>query len=145
MSSTPPRSPIDVPTRETVDFLRAHLPPGASLLEIGCGPGDVALAMTRMGYQVHGVDPDADAVATARDRGVVVSQASWPETPLEPFPVDAVAFTRSLHHVSQLEASVREAARWLRPGGQVLVEDFAFTTPPPIWRRPLPGTCGWTR
>ena len=36
------RRPIDVPTRETVEFLAAHLTHGARLLEVGCGGGEVA-------------------------------------------------------------------------------------------------------
>ena len=41
------RKPIDVATRETVEFIRAHSAPGDRVLEVGCGRGEVAHALGR--------------------------------------------------------------------------------------------------
>lgn len=38
----------------------AHLPPvPSSLLEVGCGTGELALALSAAGYRVVAIDPDA--------------------------------------------------------------------------------------
>ena len=117
--------PIDVPTRETVDFIRACVEPGASLLEVGCGSGEVA-AQLALSHRVKALDSDAELVEQARGLGVDASVATWPRYsgPL----VDAVAFTRSLHHIDRLDAAVQRASSILHPGGWLLVEDFAFAS-----------------
>jgi SAM-dependent methyltransferase len=119
------RTPEDIATRHTVTLLRAHLPPAAKLLEIGCGTGQVAQALLDEGYQVLAIDPDANAVSQARTLGVPAFRAAWPDFRGGPF--DAIAFTRSLHHIGPLRAAVRRARELLQPQGVMLVEDFAYT------------------
>ena len=116
--------PIDVPTRATVAFVASYLPSGGAVLEVGCGDGRVALELLNRGYRVVGVDSDQELIARAQERGVPAVLASWPE--FECAPVDAVAFTRSLHHISPLQKAVGKARDVLRPAGMLLVEDFAF-------------------
>ena len=116
--------PVDVATAETVTFLTRHLAPAAQLMEVGCGEGRVAQALQRLGYGVVGIDADEEAVARAINRGSPVVKASWPDFSSDL--VDAVAFTRSLHHVGALQPAVRKARDTLKPNGKLLVEDFAF-------------------
>lgn len=116
--------PIDVPTRETTDFLASHLRAGATLIEVGCGEGDVGVELARRGLRVTAIDSDPDAVAGARRRGLDARIATWPA--FEHAPVDAIAFTRSLHHIHPLDGAVARARELLHPGGVLLVEDFAF-------------------
>jgi len=118
------RTPIDVPTLATVAFIASHLPPGASVLEVGCGEGRVALELLNRGYQVIGVDSDQEVIARAQERGVSAVQASWPA--FESAPLDGVVFTRSLHHIAPLRRAIHKAREVLRPRGMLLVEDFAF-------------------
>lgn len=118
------KKPIDVPTRATAEFLSAHLPARSRILEIGCGEGHVARELLNRGYEVTGVDPDPEAVRRAKRMGVAAVEAAWPE--FECADVDAVVFTRSLHHISPLPDAVRRAHQVLRPEGRLLVEDFAF-------------------
>ena len=120
----PARLPIDVPTRETTAFIAGRVPAGASILEIGSGAGHVAAELDRRGYDVLGVEADAEAAAASRSRGVRVIEAAWPAC--ETGPVDAIAFTRSLHHISPLGEALARARAALRPEGVLLVEDFAF-------------------
>lgn len=42
------------------------LPPGASLLDIGCGTGQFSRRFAQAGYRVTGIDPDPERVAYAR-------------------------------------------------------------------------------
>ena len=118
------KKPIEVPTRATADFIASRVLRGTAILEVGCGKGHVARELLDRGYRVNAVDANPQAVAEARARDVAAMHASWPE--LECDPVDAVAFTRSLHHIGSLRPALQKAHELLRPSGALLVEDFAF-------------------
>ena len=91
---------------------------------MGCGEGHVAAELTLRGYRLTGVDADPESVVQAQERGVHAVSASWPE--FDSPPLDAVVFTRSLHHISPLDQVVDRAGELLRPMGYLLIEDFAF-------------------
>lgn len=116
--------PVDVPTRATVAFIASYLPSGTAILEVGCGEGHVARELLNRGYQVTGIDSDREVIARAQARGVSTFLAPWPE--FECSPVDAVAFTRSLHHIGELTKAILKTREVLRPTGIILVEDFGF-------------------
>jgi len=50
--------PIDIPTRETANFLASRLAPAAEVLEVGAGLGDVAIELTRRGYRGLGLESE---------------------------------------------------------------------------------------
>jgi SAM-dependent methyltransferase len=118
------RKPIHVETRATVAFIAGNVPPQATILEVGCGAGHVAVELLSRGFQVIGVDAEEEMVARARERGAPVVHASWPA--FTSAPVDAVVFTRSLHHIHPLQGAIRKSREVLRPAGALLLEDFAF-------------------
>jgi len=60
--------PSDVPTQETLKFLKSRIPVGATILEIGCGDGQVACELLQRGYRVTGLDSDSEAIARAQAR-----------------------------------------------------------------------------
>ncbi|HVS30805.1 MAG TPA: methyltransferase domain-containing protein [Thermoanaerobaculia bacterium] len=108
-------------TGETAAFIETWLPAGRSIIEAGCGDGELAALLLRRGYRVLAVDADEAAVEAARERGVEARHASWPS--FDPRPADAVVFTRSLHHIAELERAVSLASEC---APLLLVEDFAF-------------------
>lgn len=116
--------PIGIATAETVAFVTMYLPRLAQVIEVGCGKGHVAHALQDRGYRVVGLDADSETVAAAKEQGAPVIQATWPE--YESAPVDAIVFTRSLHHISDLQQAVQKARATLKLQGKLLVEDFAF-------------------
>ena len=117
--------PADVPTRETLMFLLSHLPVGAAILEIGCGDGRVVCELLKRGFRVTGVDSDPEIVARAKRRGVTAVVGSWPEFDGNAS-FDAIAFTRSLHHINPLREALVRARELLNLNGLLLIEDFAF-------------------
>jgi 2-polyprenyl-3-methyl-5-hydroxy-6-metoxy-1,4-benzoquinol methylase len=117
--------PIDVPTRETVLFLASHIPAGAQILEIGCGEGLVASELFRHGYRVTGLDSDPALIEKAQNRGISAIVALWPTFDATAS-FDAIAFTRSLHHIRPLREAVDHARELLKPIGSLLIEDFAY-------------------
>src|SRR3954447_2469926 len=110
-------------TRYTYDFIRRHLPTDArSVLEVGCGGGELAAHLAEDGLRVVALDNDADCAAEAKRRGVDAIAATWPATVDERF--DAILFTRSLHHITPLDEAIDAAVDALRPRGAIIVEDF---------------------
>src|SRR5437764_9975554 len=63
------RYPFTKGTEQEVSFLVdcLGLPPGARVLDVGCGPGRHAHALARLGYEVVGVDISDRFVALARE------------------------------------------------------------------------------
>ena len=116
--------PVDVPTRETLQFVTSHVPSGASLLEVGCGEGELAHELQRVGYRVLGLESDPERAALTSRRGVPSVLAAWPEFE-SATPFDAIAFTRSLHHIDPLRDAVRHARKLLKSDGVLILEDFA--------------------
>lgn len=49
-------------------FVAGLAPPGARVLDAGCGTGRVAIRLAELGYDVTGVDVDPSMLAVARDR-----------------------------------------------------------------------------
>jgi SAM-dependent methyltransferase len=108
----------------TLAHLKPLLPaPSARVLEVGCGRGALAAALADQGYEVTGVDRDAEMAAAAGERGVPVIRADVHDVSGE---YDVVLFTRSLHHAEDLDGILAHAVTLLAPGGQVIIEEFAW-------------------
>ena len=104
--------------RTFVAFAREHLPaPPARVLEVGCGGGEVALALAEAGYDVTGIDPRAPDGQIFRQVGISDFE--------DDDGFDAVLAGVSLHHLHDLDAAVDRIAGLLRLGGLVVVEEFA--------------------
>ncbi|MEV4313803.1 methyltransferase domain-containing protein [Actinocrispum sp. NPDC049592] len=115
-------STIAVPHTHT--HLKPLLPAApARVLEAGCGRGALAAALADLGYEVTGVDRDADMAAAAKERGVAVIEADIRDVSGE---YDVVLFTRSLHHAESLDDLLAHAATLLAPGGRLVIEEFAW-------------------
>jgi SAM-dependent methyltransferase len=137
-STVPPTATAEVAAAQVADqfaFLARWLPPApARILDAGCGRGHLASALGRAGYAVTAVDSDPEAVTAARALGLTATVADIARYEDDPF--DAVLFSLSLHHVADLAGAVERARTLLRPGGILLVDEFA-------WERAGVETVSW--
>lgn len=98
---------------------------GKRLLDIGCGAGALARSLADLGAHVSGVDPNAEALALARE---VVPAGTFhvagAETlPFEDDSFDGAVFLNSFHHVpkADMHRALGEAARLVGPAGPIVV------------------------
>ena len=100
-------------------FVETHLPPAPGrVLEVGCGRGDLAWQVARLGYQVSAIDPEAPEGAIFH--AVPLEEFS------DPSPFDAALANLALHHIPDLEGALAKIRRLLRPGGRLIVNEHAF-------------------
>ena len=92
---------------------------GSRVLDVGTGPGFVALGAASRGAVVTGVDQSAAMVGIALAAGVDAVVASVEALPFEDGSYDAVVGGYVLNHLPRPEEAVRELARLLRPGGRL--------------------------
>ena len=109
-----------VRTRYTQWLLDA-LPPGADVLDLGCGAGGPTTQALAGRFRLAGVDLSPRTIALARQNvpGARFLQADVAELDLPTSSLDAVAAFYSLIHVPReaQPALLARIASWLRPGG----------------------------
>lgn len=110
------------------------------ILDLGCGTGEMALAIARASQAVTliGVDGDAEvlerAAAKARAEGLELElhEALADRLPLADASVDCVVSTLMFHHLelSAKRAALEEARRVLTLGGRLLICDVGRASDP---------------
>jgi SAM-dependent methyltransferase len=98
--------------------LMAGLPKGARILEIGCGTGDLLLALRDLGAEVMGIEPNAAAVKSAREHGLNVEIGMLDDVQLAPAQFDLVLMKYALEHVHSPSETLAAIKKLLKPGGQ---------------------------
>ncbi|WP_293681079.1 bifunctional 2-polyprenyl-6-hydroxyphenol methylase/3-demethylubiquinol 3-O-methyltransferase UbiG [uncultured Phenylobacterium sp.] len=101
---------------------------GLRLLDIGCGGGLLSEPMTRLGFDVTGVDASerniGTAAAHAAEQGLVIDyRASTAEALVEagePL-FDVILNMEVIEHVADPAAYLQDCARLLKPGGLMIV------------------------
>jgi len=100
--------------------------PGAVLVDVACGGGLMAGRLPA-GYRHVGVDRVAAGLVQARAHGVEVVQGDITALPFADGCADVVLAGEIFEHVPDLERSVAEVARILRPGGLAVVDTINAT------------------
>lgn len=97
--------------------------PGETVLDLGCGTGELAAVIAARGASVLGIDADEAMIARAR--------REHPELPFEVAdahrfelaePVDAVMSNAALHWMLDPDAVIARVRAALRPGGRFVAE-----------------------
>jgi ubiquinone/menaquinone biosynthesis C-methylase UbiE len=104
--------------------------PGKRVLVPGCGFGDDAIRLAKLGAEVHAFDLSPDLLEISRQRAIAmgIEGLHFDVMPAEALAYadnffDLIYFNDILHHVN-IPKSVREARRVLKPGGQVIANEL---------------------
>jgi ubiquinone/menaquinone biosynthesis C-methylase UbiE len=109
--------------------------PADSCVDLGAGTGFVTMALAPLASSVLAVDISAAMASALAGQAVraglsnVATQvADLRDLRLEPASADLVISSYALHHLADADkrALVARAARWLRPGGRLVIGDMMF-------------------
>jgi SAM-dependent methyltransferase len=117
-----------------------------TILDYGCGDGDLTLELSKLGLDALGVDIIPEHIAAARKRFELAGLDPWrirhlnvdrelykTEKPYSlPFDTDSISTVLSVQvfeHISDLESVLSELARILKPGGTIYAEFPAALVP----------------
>lgn len=113
------------PRRKVLDRRMRHLPKLSSnsrLLDVGFGNARFLATARAGGWDVRGVDFDAEVVQAARDRGLAVELGGIEVLDGEASRYDAITLSHVIEHVHEPLEMLRDAYRLLRPGGYLWIE-----------------------
>jgi SAM-dependent methyltransferase len=111
---------------------RLALPPGARVLDAGCGSGRTLQELVDYG-QVSGLELNAEAAELARGRGLgEVMIGRLEELPWDDGTFDLITCLDVIEHVPDDVAALIELRRVCRPGGWLLVTVPAYQA---LWSR----------
>jgi SAM-dependent methyltransferase len=105
------------------------------VLEIGSAQGRALIALSRAGHRASGVEPWAPAIEVARQLAkehnatLDIREGRCEALPFEGGRFDVVLALSVLEHVSDLEVSLREIARVLKPGGFLYLNSASAMSP----------------
>lgn len=119
-------------TRATLAETLRRMPPpepGAALLDIGCGTGQLlaALSQRHPDCRLTGLDPVEAMLSQARRRvpASVVLLEGWADAlPLADASQDQVLSCNMFHYLTDPERALAEIRRVLKPGGALVVTDW---------------------
>jgi 2-polyprenyl-3-methyl-5-hydroxy-6-metoxy-1,4-benzoquinol methylase len=105
---------------------------GKTLLDVGCGDGELALELARRGAIVTGLDAGPAMIAAAQRRIEIASiQVQLIEAQVERLPFDDEVFDRVvavtvLCFIRDAARAIAEMARVLRPGGRLVIGELGY-------------------
>ncbi len=105
--------------------------PSSTIIDVGCGEGEIAISLARLGHRVLAVDSSRKMIAALKARlkkdgvsGVEPHVGDVERLPLADGTGDVVILSQILHHAPRPESALGEAVRVARPGGRVVVLDL---------------------
>jgi SAM-dependent methyltransferase len=104
-------------------FLEIVCEPRGVTLDVGCGEGRVGRALTRLGHDVVGIDgsPTLARLAGTHDEPIRTMAGDAAALPLADAVADQAIAFMSLQDVDDLDGTIQELGRVLRPGGALCI------------------------
>ena len=120
---------------EAIGHLALRLTPAIDIADLGAGEGLISQLLAHRARQVWCIDNSPRMVevglALARKNGLAnlaYKLGDIEQVPLTDASVDLAILSQALHHAQHPQSAVNEAARILRPGGQLLILDLKAHT-----------------
>jgi ArsR family transcriptional regulator len=103
--------------------------PAAVVGDLGCGTGQVSVALAPFVTRIIGVDSSAAMLQAARKRlqeyrNVELRRGELEALPIDDNMLDAATVMLVLHHVPEPARALTEVARTLKPGGRLILVDM---------------------
>ena len=123
-------------TEQILPLAAAELDGFATVLDLGCGDGQISRLLAGSGAQVVGVDPTWNQIRVAHERGggAAYARSGAAALPFADRTFDAVVACLVFEHIDDVDEAIAEVARVLRPGGQ-----FSFFLNHPLLQTPGSG------
>ena len=104
------------------------------IVDVGTGTGHTAAYLARWSDHVTGVDPEPDMLGAARHAygdlpGLAFAHGAGEALPFPDNAFDGAVARHTLHHHVDVEATLREVHRVLRPGGRLVLVDETAPDP----------------
>jgi 2-polyprenyl-3-methyl-5-hydroxy-6-metoxy-1,4-benzoquinol methylase len=112
----------DLILRERVSFICSHTR-GKRILDVGCGNGSLLHALSKMDYDVYGLEPFQNSLASVTEslRSRVRCEAfETVSYPAENF--DIITLWHVLEHLAQPVETLRNIRNFLKPDGTLILE-----------------------
>jgi demethylmenaquinone methyltransferase/2-methoxy-6-polyprenyl-1,4-benzoquinol methylase len=127
--------------RELLASVATSIPPDAVALDLACGTGDLAFALSTLAPRgtITGIDASEQMIAAARARQSTRSPAfvvgDLSHLDVGDGSVDTITAGYALRNVPDVQAALTEISRVLKPGGRLYTLDFY--RPASSWWRQL--------
>jgi SAM-dependent methyltransferase len=95
---------------------------GKTVIDIGCGPGNIYATLKGKPEHLIGVDVAPKSLELAKELGYTPVLADANNLPFKSGIADVVTLNATLHHTENMDSVLKEAGRLVKPGG-VLVTD----------------------
>ena len=104
-------------------WLQPMLRSGATVVDIGCGAGELVYLLRSAGVDATGIEPDEAFAAHARDvLRVPVQNATVETASIRRDSADLVTMFHALEHVGDPVGTLVAVAGWLKPSGIAVIE-----------------------
>ncbi|MBI4271486.1 MAG: class I SAM-dependent methyltransferase [Candidatus Rokubacteria bacterium] len=109
--------------RLAVELVAADVPPGSKVVDLGCGTGETAARLERLGYEVWGLDLVEGMIGYARGRCASgrFQVGDLTRMPFRDDTFDAVVCLGVVEYLDGDDRALREIRRVLRPGACAVI------------------------
>ena len=109
--------------------IQAIIPSDYSIADLGCGTGEMTVSLARTVSHVYGIDSSSAMLDAARSQTQTLSNATILEGDLDNIPlpdasVDAALLVLVLTYIPDIEPTLIEAQRILKPTGKLVILDL---------------------
>jgi len=109
--------------RDRLLRLSGVIAPGARVLDVGAGSGEVVYLLRAVGCDASGIEPnEAYARYASETLGLPVACGFYQDARVEPGSLDLVTMFHTVEHLENPFEVMAKAAEWLKPGGSLVVE-----------------------